>query len=35
MDMGKYTVTFTIENIENKIIQEDKFNLPSNIPIQN
>ncbi len=35
MDMGKYTVTFTIENIGNKIIQEDKFNLPSNIPIQN
>ena len=35
MEMGKYTVTFTIENIENKIIQEDKFNLPSNIPIQN
>lgn len=34
MDMGKYTVTFVIEKIENNKVNSDIINFPTNIPIK-
>jgi len=34
MDMGKYTVTFDIEEIENSNVDSGIFNLPTNFPLK-